>query len=142
MAKNRSPAAISDDGEDTTANQQEGSQDTTSVTGGPQVNEGNPPTGAGRPAPGNVDQQQAWSKAEPDAAHAPTQAEKDAGRIPLSEEEALQLLKAGHRLRHKGDDPSNWVGMSRHGGELAVSFAATEAEIASLFDGSEFLLAD
>jgi hypothetical protein len=64
-----------------------------------------------------------------DPAHVPTQEEKDADKPPFSKEEAEQLLRSGHRLRVKGTDPSNWIAMSRHGGDMAVSYAATDDEL-------------
>jgi hypothetical protein len=58
-----------------------------------------------------------------------TQAEKDADREPLAKEQAEQLLRNGHRLRRKGDDPANWVAMTRHGSDLGITVAATQEAI-------------
>jgi hypothetical protein len=131
-----------------TANQGESTQGTTSTTGGRELNYGNPPTGAGDPAPENQAEQDRQSvgddptpQGEPDAAHAPSQADLDADKEPLSKDEALQLLKAGHRLREKGQDPSHWIAMTRHGGDLAVSYAATEEEIEAAL-GDDLILAE
>jgi hypothetical protein len=79
----------------------------------------------------------------PDAPPPPlTQAEKDADIPPLSKEEALQLLKAGHRLRVKGGDPAEWIAMTRHAGELAISFPATESAVDYELSSSELILAE
>lgn len=75
------------------------------------------------------------------ADHVPTQAELDADIPPLSKDEALQLLKAGHRLRVKGEDPSQWIAMTRHAGELAISFPATAEAIDEELNSNEFILA-
>lgn len=64
--------------------------------------------------------------AEPPAPPPPTQAELDAQKEPLSREEALNLLRAGHRLRRKGDDSSHWIAMTRHGADLGLTIAATK----------------
>lgn len=146
--KSRTPADdLPAEDEDVTTNQQEGSQDTSSVTGGPEVNYGNPPTGAGDPAPGaesqtGADQSQDQGGQGGDPNHVPTQAELDADKEPLSKDEALQLLKAGHRLRVKGEDPSQWIAMTRHAGELAISFPATDEAIDEELGANEFILAD
>ena len=112
--------------------------------------EGNPPTGAGNPAPGKDSWEQAASQVgadqpqgEPDAAHAPTQAELDADKEPLSGEDAIQLLKAGHRLRAKGADPSDWIAMTRHSGELVLSFPATDERVKEYVgDNTNLILAE
>jgi hypothetical protein len=71
----------------------------------------------------------------------PSQAELDADREPLSREEAEQLLRAGTRLRIKGEDPANWIAMSRHSGDLAVAYAATPEAI-DVALSHELLVAD
>lgn len=72
----------------------------------------------------------------------PTQAELDANKVPLSKDEAEALLRAGHRLRIKGDSPLNWVSMTRHAGAMAISYNATPEAIADLLDDKELILAD
>jgi len=59
----------------------------------------------------------------------PTQAEKDEGLLPLKREDAEQLLRSGHRLRRIGDDPANWVTMTRHADDYVLAFAATKEAI-------------
>jgi hypothetical protein len=71
----------------------------------------------------------------------PTQAELDRDREPLSPDEAEQLLRAGTRLRIKGEDPANWIAMSRHSGDLAVAYAATPEAIEVALN-HELLVAD
>ena len=71
----------------------------------------------------------------------PTQAEKDKDRQPLTKEEAEQLLRAGTRLRIKGEDPANWIAMSRHSGDMAISYAATAEAIEEALS-HELLVAD
>ena len=71
----------------------------------------------------------------------PTQAEKDKDRPPLAKDEAEQLLRAGTRLRIKGEDPSNWIAMSRHSGDMAISYAATAEAIEEALS-HELLVAD
>lgn len=141
-----------DDESDVTTNQEEGSQDTTSVTGGPEVDEGNPPTGAGQPyiQPPDGSQPQAdpnqQSGGDIDQADDPsrpkTQAELDEDKPPLSKDEAIALLKAGHRLRIKGDDPTNWLAMTRHGGDLVVSYPATDEAVDEALASGDFILAE
>jgi hypothetical protein len=72
---------------------------------------------------------------------APTQAEKDADKEPLDSQQAEQLMRAGHRLRIKGEPPSNWICMTRHSGDLAISYAATDDNIKEAL-GHDLLLAD
>ncbi len=72
----------------------------------------------------------------------PTQAELDADRSPLTKVEAEALLRAGHRLRIKGDSPLNWVSMTRHAGAMAISYNATPQAIADLLDDKDLILAD
>jgi hypothetical protein len=72
---------------------------------------------------------------------APTQAELDADKQPLDPAEAEQLMRAGHRLRVKGQPPSEWICMTRHSGDLAISFAATDDKIKDVV-AQELLLAD
>lgn len=57
----------------------------------------------------------------------PSQAELDKDLPAIAREEAEQLLRAGHRLRRRGDDPANWIAMTRHGPDLGLTVAATEA---------------
>lgn len=56
--------------------------------------------------------------------------EKDGGKAKepeaLPKEQALALLKAGHRLRKKGDDPDKWVAICRHRGDLVIAYPLTE----------------
>jgi hypothetical protein len=79
--------------------------------------------------------------APPPAAAAPTQAELDADKTPLDPAEAEQLMRAGHRLRIKGEPPMNWICMTRHSGDLAISYAATDDNIKEAL-GHDLLLAD
>jgi len=88
----------------------------------------NPPTGAGQRDP-NVQ--------EPP----PNQAEIDRDREPLDKAEAEQLLRAGTRLRIKGEDPANWIAMSRHGGDMVISYAATPEAIEEALE-NELIVAD
>lgn len=71
----------------------------------------------------------------------PTQAEIDKDRKPLDKAEAEQLLRAGTRLRIKGEDPANWIAMSRHAGDMVISYAATPEAIEEALD-HELIVAD
>ncbi len=70
---------------------------------------------------------------DPPAAE-PTQEELDKAKPSLSPQEAEQLLRAGHRLRKRGDDPKHWIAMTRHDGEMAIAIAASPEAIASFLD--------
>jgi hypothetical protein len=151
MTRKKNRPEDEDDDEDLRA----ASQEEGTPASGPGFDSGpeNPPTGAGLDNPDAIDDvnearansptpdnggggaspsdPSAQASAGDDSADqsAPSQAELDADREPLKPEEAEQLLRAGHRLRIKGDDPANWVTISRHAGDLVVSFAATAERI-------------
>lgn len=81
---------------------------------------------------------------DPDAppAEAPTQADLDADKAPLARDQAEQLLRAGHRLRIKGDDPANWVTMTRHAGDLCIAYPALPEALDELLGRGDLILAD
>jgi hypothetical protein len=56
-------------------------------------------------------------------------------------EEVESLLRAGTKLVPKGQDPKNWITITRIGDDLAIAVAATDAAIADLIK-REFVLAD
>jgi hypothetical protein len=107
----------------------------------------NPATGAGQPDPRRQSGQSSRERGDPSrpSAEKPveeqSQEEKDADKEPLKREEAEQLLRSGHRLRRKGDDPRNWIAMTRHGPDLGITMAATDLAL-DHFLGEDLILAD
>jgi hypothetical protein len=95
--------------------------------------------------PSSIDAGSSAPPSDGDAAGAPsepTQADLDADKEPLAPDEAERLLRAGHRLRRKGDDPANWVTMSRHAGELVLATAASEELVRQTVNVGDLILAD
>ncbi len=62
----------------------------------------------------------------------PSQLELDESKPSLKPEEAAALLRAGHRLRKRGDDPANWIAMTRHQNDLVLSIPATPDALAGV----------
>ena len=69
------------------------------------------------PGVAQPDQQEANQPAEP-----PAKPER-----PVAKEEAGQLLRAGHRLRKKGDAPEQWFAATRLFGQLCIVRPLDEA---------------
>ena len=86
----------------------------------------------------NPDPPDAAGEAEP-----PPEAEHPEPEAPpekvVDKAEVEQLLRAGHRMHRKGDDPKNWVTMARVGGELAIAFALTDEMLHDLL-GEDLVL--
>jgi hypothetical protein len=82
---------------------------------------------------------------EAGAADAAERAQHDTGQPPekpsIDPKEVEQLLRAGTKLVHKGDDPKNWVTIVRVGDQLGIAFAATDEAVADLAK-QDFVLAD
>lgn len=72
----------------------------------------------------------------------PTQDDIDQDKAPLARDQAEQLLRAGHRLRIKGDDPANWVTMTRHAGDLCIAYPALPEALDDLLGRGDLILAD
>lgn len=72
----------------------------------------------------------------------PTQDELDQDIPPLPRDQAEQLLRAGHRLRIKGDDPKLWVTMTRHAGDLCIAYPALPEALDDLLGRGDLILAD
>lgn len=75
----------------------------------------------------------------------PSQAELDKDIPPVKPDEAEALLKAGHRLRKRGDDPqTQWIAITRQKGDLVICFPATEDNIKDYIDkaGDDLILAE
>lgn len=72
----------------------------------------------------------------------PTQDEIDQDKAPLPRDQAEQLLRAGHRLRIKGDDPKLWVTMTRHAGDLCIAYPALPEALDDLLGRGDLILAD
>lgn len=71
----------------------------------------------------------------------PSQADLDTNTPALDPKEAEQLLRAGHRLRVKGDDPANWVSMTRQSGDMTIAFNATPDKLQQILS-QPLILAD
>jgi hypothetical protein len=57
----------------------------------------------------------------------------------LEKEEALQLFRAGHRLKKKGDPPEKWLAATRIGGHLVICYPVDE-EIEKTVLGQQLVL--
>jgi hypothetical protein len=114
------------------SSQMEGNQATSARKGYDADPKSNPETGAGQPDPKYATGQSSAERAgdpnvpQPPAAPTPeNQADKDKDLEPLKRDDAEALLRSGHRLRRKGDDPTNWIAMTRHGNDMGITVAAT-----------------
>ena len=70
-----------------------------------------------------------------------SQADLDMDLPKISREDAEQLLRAGHRLRRRGDKPANWIAMTRHGPDLGLTVAATQ-DVLDLTLSEDLVLAE
>jgi hypothetical protein len=57
----------------------------------------------------------------------------------LEKEEVLQLFRAGHRLKKKGDPPEKWLAATRIGGHLVICYPVDE-EIEKTVLGQQLVL--
>ena len=70
---------------------------------------------------------------EPDPAPPPTEPPPAPEKPPLDPKEVEALLRGGHKLVKRGDDPkTNWISMTRVGDQLALCHAVTEEAIADI----------
>jgi hypothetical protein len=60
---------------------------------------------------------------------------------PVPKEEALQLFRAGHRLRIKGNPPEKWFAAFRLHNQLVICYPVDE-EVEKSLEGQELVLAD
>jgi hypothetical protein len=125
------------------SSQMEGSQATRERRGYDADPKSNPQTGSGQPDPKYRTGQTSRERADdPNAPQEqPSQAELDQDKPTLKKEDAEQLLRSGTKLRRKGDDPANWISMTRHGTDLVIALAATPETIEH-FLAEEYILAD
>jgi hypothetical protein len=101
-----------------------------------------PPAAVQRPIPAEPTRAAGALAHDSDHTHQPTQAELDRDKKPLDKVEAEQLLRAGHRLRIKGASPLNWVAMTRHADQMAISYNATPEAVEKLLNSGDLINAD